>query len=76
MHLILHFKQGPLYYNDLKTVNGIEHTTFRDTVHALHPTKHNQELINCMEETSQIKMPSVLHRLFVSICVHNNMNTI
>ena len=66
--LLLHVR-GATSYAHLRTVNGIQHETFKQAAQALGLLRDDKDLFAAMEEASHLKMPSELRLLFASICL-------
>ncbi|KAG6645201.1 hypothetical protein CIPAW_08G106200 [Carya illinoinensis] len=64
--------EGPLSFDDLKTINGVLAPTFREaaTMHGL--LQRDNSIEECLQEASLYQTPSNLRRLFATILVYCN----
>jgi hypothetical protein len=72
LQLLLNHIRGPSSFEDLKKVQGIVASTFREvaSLHGLLETDNS--LGKCLEEASSYQMPYSLRRLFATILVYCN----
>ena len=71
--------RGPTSFEDIRTVNGKEYTTFADAARARGLAENDSEWDDCLNEGSLFKMPSQLRTLFVVLlvfCTPNNSNAL
>nr|XP_043633212.1 uncharacterized protein LOC122604382 [Erigeron canadensis] len=72
LHLLLmHFK-GPKSFDDLYTVNGEKHTTFRKAALERGLIENDDSLSQCLIEASMFHFPHSLRRLFATILIFCN----
>nr|CDJ90379.1 uncharacterized protein LOC100903664 [Haemonchus contortus] len=64
--LLLH-RRGPKSFNDLKTVDGVLHDTFKDAAKALGLMNDDTHYDSCLSEASGFQMPAQLRSLFSSL---------
>ena len=70
MHILLHHIPGATSYDDLKTtLDGITHTTFKETAIAYGLLESDEEWDQCLSEATVSFMPRQLHSLFVTILI-------
>ncbi len=65
--LLLHVK-GAQSWRDLKTVDGMEFISFKETAIARKLLESTAEWNNCMEEACHYQMPTQLRELFAYLC--------
>ncbi|XP_042962415.1 uncharacterized protein LOC122296677 [Carya illinoinensis] len=72
LRILLNHIRGPLSFDDLKTVNGVLATTFREaaTMHGL--LERDDSVEESLQEASLYQMPSNLRQLFATILVYCN----
>ena len=70
--MLLYHVRGATSFEDLKTVNGICYSSFRELAHALNLLKDDNKWITCLEEASHYKNAASLRNLFVVIMVFNS----
>ncbi|XP_042980082.1 uncharacterized protein LOC122310265 [Carya illinoinensis] len=72
LRILLNHIRGPLSFDDLKTVNGVLVTTFREaaTMHGL--LERDDSVEESLQEASLYQMPSNLRQLFATILVYCN----
>ncbi|XP_042963997.1 uncharacterized protein LOC122297994 [Carya illinoinensis] len=72
LRILLNPIRGPLSFDDLKTVNGVLATTFREaaTMHGL--LERDDSVEESLQEASLYQMPSNLRKLFATILVYCN----
>ncbi|KAG0580812.1 hypothetical protein KC19_4G201500 [Ceratodon purpureus] len=67
LRLLLTTIAGPRSFEDLQTVNGVVHGTFKDACNALGLLQDDGEWIQCLEEASIMRTGASLRNLFVVI---------
>ncbi|XP_071904281.1 uncharacterized protein [Coffea arabica] len=67
--LLLHVR-APTSYDDLKTINGVHVTTFREAAVLRGYLESNNSQDECLEEAAVYHMPYSLRRLFASLLVY------
>ena len=72
LRILLHHVRGCRSYEDVRTHNGVVYDTFKDACIARNLLRDDQESRNTMREAVEIRMPSQLRRLFVSLVVFQN----
>ncbi len=69
LRLLLLSVRGPISFEDLKTVNGILHPSFKAAAIARNLLADDTAWSNTLAEAGAFKMPSQLRHLFVTVCV-------
>ncbi|KAG0610723.1 hypothetical protein M758_7G086700 [Ceratodon purpureus] len=67
LRLLLTTIAGPRSFEDLRTVNGVVHRTFKDACNALGLLQDDGEWIKCLEEASIMRTGASLRNLYVVI---------
>ncbi|KAG0574270.1 hypothetical protein KC19_VG249600 [Ceratodon purpureus] len=67
LRLLLTTIAGPRSFEDLRTVNGVVHRTFKDACNVLGLLQDDGEWIHCLEEASIMRTGASLRNLFVVI---------
>ncbi|KAG0588920.1 hypothetical protein KC19_2G278400 [Ceratodon purpureus] len=67
LRLLLTTFGGPRSFEDLRTVNGVVHKTFKDACNALGLLQDDGEWIQCLEEASIMRTGASLRNLFMVI---------
>ena len=62
---------GPTSYDDIRTVDGVVYSTFREACYALGLLDHDQEFIDGIKEASVWATGMYLRRFFVSMLLSN-----
>ncbi|RNA23292.1 hypothetical protein BpHYR1_018101, partial [Brachionus plicatilis] len=70
--LLLHVR-GPTSYAFLRTVNGLEHSTFEAAAIALQLVENNHQWADMMREVCRVEMPSHIRFVYASLLYHNNL---
>ena len=70
LRLLLLRVKGAVNYNDLNTVNGIQHETFSDACLALGIIENDEEWRNSMKDGEFWMMPKQIRQLFVRLLIH------
>ena len=71
LRLLLHHVTGPKSFEDLRTVDGIVHTTNQDACIALGLFEDDRTIEQAFEEGASFRVSeSALLHLFVTLCVH------
>ena len=74
LHLLLNHIKGATSYTNLKTVNRIETSSFREAA-LLHGMLYSDDYLEqSLKEASCYQMPYTLRRLFVTILVYCSPN--
>ena len=66
--LLLHWT-GVTSFEDLRTVNGHVHATFKDAARAMGLLEDDTEHRHCLQEASVMNMPSQMRQLFATLMV-------
>ena len=66
---VLNHVKGPTGFDNLLTVNGITHPTFKQAVKERSLLENENSIWQCMLKARDIRMPSALRRLFATILV-------
>ena len=72
LRMLLTVITGATLFPDLRTVNGIQHPTFKQACITLGLLQDDQEWIQCLTEASQMQVSSSLISLFALILLHCN----
>lgn len=75
LRMLLNKVRGPTSFNDLKTVNGQEYSTFREACEVLGLMEHDNHWDDTMEEAVLCRSPAKLRELFaimISTCGLSN----
>ncbi|KAK6020980.1 hypothetical protein OSTOST_13359, partial [Ostertagia ostertagi] len=67
LRILLLNRRGPKSFNDLKTVDGVVHNTFKEAAKALGLMNDDSHYENCLSEASEFHMPVQLRSLFSSL---------
>ena len=67
--MLLHHISGATSFKDMRTINGIEYSTYKEAAEQLGLVENDEEWKSCLEEASTIKTGSHLRHLFVTILV-------
>ncbi|XP_076929149.1 uncharacterized protein LOC143593388 [Bidens hawaiensis] len=67
LRLLLTHVRGPTSFDDLQTVNGVQHTTFRKTALEMGLIDDDTTLSQCLAEAAVFNFPMALQRLFAII---------
>ncbi|KAM1736615.1 hypothetical protein ACFX12_014956 [Malus domestica] len=70
LRILLNHVRGPTSFDDLRTVNDIVQPTFIKAVEQQDLLEDDDSIRQCLREASNIRMPSALRRLFVTILVY------
>ncbi|KAK9065053.1 hypothetical protein SSX86_016437 [Deinandra increscens subsp. villosa] len=69
LRVLLSNVKGPTSFEDLCTVNGVRHTTFRKAALELGLIENDESLSQCLTEASIFQFPVALRRLFATIMI-------
>ncbi|XP_076928046.1 uncharacterized protein LOC143591854 [Bidens hawaiensis] len=69
LRLLLTHVRGPCSFEDLRTVDGVEHHTFRNAALERGLIAKDNSLSQCVDEAALFQFPSALRRLFATILV-------
>ena len=70
LRLLLSHISGPTCFEDLYTVNGVLHPTFRKAAVDRGLIETDDNLSHCLTEASVFQFPSALRRLFATILIY------
>ncbi|CAN6685799.1 unnamed protein product [Malus baccata var. baccata] len=70
LHILLNHVKGPISFENLRTVNDIVQPTFKKAVKQRGLLEDDDNIRRCLCKASNIRMPSALPRLFVTILVY------
>ncbi|XP_062017408.1 uncharacterized protein LOC133733784 [Rosa rugosa] len=70
LRVLLNHVRGPKSFEDLRTVDGVLQPTFKKAVEERGLLEDDESIRQCLREASNIRMPSSLRRLFVTILVY------
>ncbi|XP_022032442.1 uncharacterized protein LOC110933532 [Helianthus annuus] len=74
LRILLNKVKGPKSYDDMKTVNGHVHDTFRDACFALGLLDDDKEYIEAIKEANETTTASYVRNLFGMILLSNTMS--
>ncbi|XP_058766249.1 uncharacterized protein LOC131639816 [Vicia villosa] len=74
MRMLLIVKKGPTSYDDLKTVEGVKHKTFREACFAMRFLQNDKEFIEEIKEAYNWGSGIFLRKLFVTMLLSASMN--
>jgi hypothetical protein len=69
IHLLLTRVRGPTSFEDLRTVDGVVHPTFKDAAKARGLLADDDEWDACLLEASSFRMPKQIRQLFATLLV-------
>ncbi|KAI3795463.1 hypothetical protein L1987_38118 [Smallanthus sonchifolius] len=69
LRLLLSNVKGPTSFEDLCTVDGVNHTTFRKAALEMGLIENDKSLSQCLAEASLFQFPNALRRLFATIMI-------
>ncbi|KAG3130439.1 hypothetical protein PI126_g20500 [Phytophthora idaei] len=70
VRLLLCYRRGPISYDDLKTVEGETHATFKGAALALGFLDSDEDNHRCLTEAAHFQMPTQLCHLFAVLLVY------
>ena len=70
LRVLLKNRSGAVTFDDLKTVEGINHEDFKSACISLGLCEDDSEWINCMNEAKEIAHPWAIRKLFCSILIN------
>ncbi|KAF7841731.1 uncharacterized protein G2W53_004029 [Senna tora] len=73
LRLLLTFVKGPTTYEDIKTVNGVLHPTFKDACYAMGLLDDDKEYVDGITEASNWSLGVYLRKLFSTLPIHNTI---
>jgi hypothetical protein len=71
LRLLLCHRQGPRSFEDLRTIDGVVHPTFKDAAIAAGYLENDNEWEHCLTEASRFQIPYQLRQLFATILVYS-----
>jgi hypothetical protein len=69
LRVLLNHVRGATSYEDLRTVAGVTHSTFREACEKRGLTETDKSIDNCLTEATTFQMSCALRRLFATILV-------
>lgn len=72
LRLLLQHIRGAQSFNEIKTVNSVISETFKEAAIKLNILEDDSEWEKCLDEASQVCIPSQLRFTFALICVFNS----
>ncbi|XP_051134181.1 uncharacterized protein LOC127253573 [Andrographis paniculata] len=69
LRLLLQYRRAPVSYEDLRTVDGVTHDSFRNACVALGLLESDIPLVDCLREAALFQMPHAFAQLFATILV-------
>jgi hypothetical protein len=69
--LLCHIR-GPNSFEDLKTVRGVTHKTYKEAAVALGLAENDKQTIETMEEAASKSMPRQCRQVFAMLLIHNS----
>lgn len=73
MRTLLNYVKGPTCYEDIRTVDGFVHPTFRDTCYAMGSLDDDKEYVDAIIEASSWESGYYLRKLFTTLLFANQM---
>ncbi|XP_019193106.1 PREDICTED: uncharacterized protein LOC109187373 [Ipomoea nil] len=73
LRCLLNLVRGPTSFQDIRTVDGIEYSSFRDACYARGLISDEKEYIDAIVEASQWSTAAALRRLFVTLLTANSL---
>ena len=70
----MNFQKGCTKFEDIRIVDGVVHSSFKDACYALGLLQDDKEFIDAILEASSWASATYLRRLFVILLISNNMN--
>lgn len=70
LRILLCYRRGPTSFKDLRTIEGVEHDTYKGAARAAGYMEDDTEWHHCMQEATSSGMPSQLRLLFAVILVY------
>ncbi|XP_040248155.1 uncharacterized protein [Aegilops tauschii subsp. strangulata] len=70
MRMLLNVKKGCTCFEDIRTVNGVVHTSYKSTCEALGFLDDDKEWLECINEASNWATGNQLRQLFTTILCH------
>ncbi|XP_057770918.1 uncharacterized protein LOC130990707 [Salvia miltiorrhiza] len=74
LRCLLNIVRGATSYEDIRCVNGVQYSTFREACYALGLLEDDKEYIDGIVEASNWASASSLRRLFVTLLTSNSMS--
>nr|XP_025617318.1 uncharacterized protein LOC112709653 [Arachis hypogaea] len=75
MRLLLNFVRGPTSYEDIRTIDGVLYSTFKDACYARGLLDDDKEYIDAIVEASHWGSGTYLRKLFATLLFSNSMDT-
>ena len=69
IHLLLLHRKGVTSFEDLRTIDGQLHDTFKDAARAMGLLENDAEHRRCLQEVAVMNMPSQMRQLFATLMV-------
>lgn len=76
LRLLLSKVRGPISFKALRTVNGVEYSTFQDACNEYHLLDNDDEWHEVMSECSKCGFPPQIRQLFVHIIVNSQVSNL
>nr|XP_029145189.1 uncharacterized protein LOC112717234 [Arachis hypogaea] len=73
LRLLLNFVKGPTCYEDIRTIDGVVYSSFRDACYAMRLLDDDKEYIDAIKEASHWGSGEYLRKLFVILLSSNSM---
>ncbi|XP_016166002.1 uncharacterized protein LOC107608783 [Arachis ipaensis] len=73
LRLLLNFVRGPTSYEQIRTIDGVIYSTFRDACYAYGLLADDKEYIDAIEEASHWGSGEYLRRLYATLLFSNSM---
>ncbi|XP_020972552.1 uncharacterized protein LOC110269208 [Arachis ipaensis] len=73
LRLLLNFVRGPTSYEQIRTIDGVVYSTFRDACYAYELLADDKEYIDAIEEASHWGSGEYLRRLYATLLFSNSM---
>lgn len=67
LRTLLHHRSGATGFQDLRTIDGVVHETYKAACETLNLLQNDREWMNCLREAAQTRMPASLRHLLATI---------
>ncbi|KAF7820696.1 uncharacterized protein G2W53_026151 [Senna tora] len=74
LRVLLTFVKGPTSFEDIRTINGVLHPTFKDARYAMGMSDDDKEYIDGIREASIWSSDIYLRKLFSKLLLHNTIS--
>lgn len=74
LRCLLNIVRGPKCHDDIKCINGVQHSSFRDACYALGLLDDDKEYIDGIDEASHWASAQSLRKLFAALLSSNSLS--